>query len=27
VPPSNWVCPYGDGTSAQKIYNILQDML
>tara|TARA_R110002124_G_scaffold66852_2_gene181726 strand:- start:1169 stop:2167 length:999 start_codon:yes stop_codon:yes gene_type:complete len=27
VPPSDWVCPYGDGTSAQKIYNILEDVL
>jgi UDP-N-acetylglucosamine 2-epimerase len=27
VPPSDWVCPYGDGKSAQKIYNILEKVL
>ena len=27
IPPPDWVCPYGDGKSAQKIYNILEEVL
>jgi len=27
IPPQTWECPYGDGKSSQKIYNILKDVL
>jgi len=27
VPPTTWFCPYGDGKSSQKIYNILNSVL
>jgi len=27
IPPQTWECPYGNGKSSQKIYNILKDML